>query len=229
MKKYALIVAGGSGSRMKTFELKQFIPVAGKPLLMHTLERFIHYDPAIPVILVLPGSHHDHWKELCEISGFTIPHILAEGGKTRFHSVQNGLSCIHGEGIVFIHDGVRPFVTSETLQRCYDTAMKTGNAIPVVPVSESIRQVGKKGNFPVNRDNYVLIQTPQTFRISLIKSAYQCEYSPEFTDDASVLEKAGETIHLVEGNRENIKITWPEDLIFARSLLESTKNNLTKR
>jgi 2-C-methyl-D-erythritol 4-phosphate cytidylyltransferase len=220
MKKYALIVAGGSGIRMKTSELKQFIPVAGKPLLMHTLERFINYDPAIPVILVLPGSHHDRWKELCEISGFDTPHLLVEGGKTRFHSVQNGLSCMQDDGIVFIHDGVRPFVSPETLGRCYETALKTGNAIPVVPVAESIRQIEKNRNFPVNRDNYVLIQTPQTFRISLIKSAYRQDYSPEFTDDASVLEKTGETIHLVEGNRENIKITWPEDLIYAKFLLE---------
>jgi 2-C-methyl-D-erythritol 4-phosphate cytidylyltransferase len=220
MNKYALIVAGGSGTRMKTEELKQFMLIAGKPLLMHTMERFTLYDPAIPVFVVLPGSHHDYWKELCEISGFKIPHFLVEGGKTRFHSVQNGLSCIQGDGIVFIHDGVRPFVTSETLQRCYDTALKTGNAIPVVPVSESIRQVGKNENFPVNRDNYMLVQTPQTFRISLIKPAYQRDFSPEFTDDASVLEKAGETIHLVEGNRENIKITWPENLIYAKSLLE---------
>jgi len=229
MKKYALIVAGGSGTRMKTSELKQFIPVAGKPLLMHTLERFIHYDPAIPVILVLPGSQHDHWKQLCEISGFNFPHLLVEGGRTRFHSVQNGLSFMQDEGIVFIHDGVRPFVTSETLLRCYDTALQKGNAIPAIPVAESIRQIEKNRSFPVNRDKFVLIQTPQTFMISLIKSAYKQDYTPEFTDDASVLEKAGENIHLVEGNRENIKITWPEDLIFARSLLESTENIITKR
>jgi 2-C-methyl-D-erythritol 4-phosphate cytidylyltransferase len=220
MKKYVLIVAGGSGTRMKTHELKQFIPVAGKPLLMHTLERFIKYDPAISVILVLPGSYHDHWKELSKISGFNIPHFLVEGGKTRFHSVQNGLSCIQDDGIVFIHDGVRPFVSSETLERCYETALKTGNAIPVIPVSESIRQIEKNRNFHVARDNYVLIQTPQTFRISLIKPAYQQDYSPEFTDDASVLEKTGVTIHLVEGNRENIKITWPEDLLYAKSILD---------
>jgi 2-C-methyl-D-erythritol 4-phosphate cytidylyltransferase len=221
MKKYALIVAGGSGTRMKTSELKQFIPVAGKPLIMHTIECFTKYDPAIPVILVLPGSHHNHWKELCEISGFNTPHLLVEGGKTRFHSVQNGLSFIQDDGIVFIHDGVRPFVTPETLQRCYETALKTGNAIPVIPVAESIRQIEKTRNFTVNRDHFVLIQTPQTFRISLIKSAYSQDYSPEFTDDASVLEKAGETIHIVDGNRENIKITWPEDIRIASAFLES--------
>lgn len=220
MKKYALIVAGGSGTRMKTGELKQFMLLAGKPLLMHTLERFTAFDPHIPLILVLPGSHHNHWKKLCEISGFTIPHLVVHGGNTRFHSVQNGLACIQGDGIVFIHDGVRPFVTAGTLQRCYDTALKTGNAIPVIPVTESVRQVEKDRNFPVDRDKYMLVQTPQTFRISLIRSAYQRAYSPEFTDDASVLEKTGETIHLVEGNRENIKITWPEDLEFAKSILE---------
>jgi 2-C-methyl-D-erythritol 4-phosphate cytidylyltransferase len=220
MKKYALIVAGGSGTRMKTSELKQFITLAGKPLIMHTMERFAAYDPDIQVFLVLPESHHNHWKELCEISGFKIPHLVISGGKTRFHSVQNGLSSIPDDGIVFIHDGVRPFVSNDTLQRCYDTALKTGNAIPVIPVTESLRQIRKTRNFPVDRDNYMLIQTPQTFRVTLIKSAYQCDYSPEFTDDASVLEKTGATVHLVEGNRENIKITWPEDLLFAKSMLE---------
>jgi 2-C-methyl-D-erythritol 4-phosphate cytidylyltransferase len=222
MKKYALIVAGGSGTRMKRDEPKQFIPVAGKPVLMHTLERFIQYDPAIPVILVLPASHHNHWKELCENTKFTVPHILAEGGNTRFHSVQNGLSCINDDGIVFIHDGVRPLVSTETLQRCYDTALQNGNAIPVIPVTESIRQIESTRNFPVNRDNYVLIQTPQTFRISIIQSAYQQDYSPEFTDDASVLEKTGVNIHLVRGNHENIKITWPEDILIASALLVSS-------
>jgi 2-C-methyl-D-erythritol 4-phosphate cytidylyltransferase len=221
MRKYALIVAGGSGTRMKTSELKQFMPVAAKPILMYTIECFFHYDPSMPIILVLPEDQQDVWHKLCNTSGFAIPHVPVTGGRTRFHSVQKGLFQLHEEGIVFIHDGVRPFVTTDTLQRCYEAAMKFGNAIPVIPVSESIRQVDKNRNFPVNRDHYVLIQTPQTFRISLIQSAYRQEYLPEFTDDASVLEKTGETIHLVEGNRENIKITWPEDLLLAEAFFRT--------
>jgi 2-C-methyl-D-erythritol 4-phosphate cytidylyltransferase len=189
-------------------------------MLMHTIIRFTAYDPSVSLILALPQIHHDYWNRLCSAHGFSIPHTLIAGGKTRFDSVLNGLSCIQDEGIVFIHDGVRPFVSHETIRRCYETALRMGNAIPVLPVAESVRQVDENGNFPVNREQYVLIQTPQTFRVSLIQKAYRQEYLPEFTDDASVLEKTGVKINLVEGNRENIKITWPEDLIYAKSLLE---------
>jgi 2-C-methyl-D-erythritol 4-phosphate cytidylyltransferase len=221
MKKIALIVAGGSGIRMGTAELKQFIVIDGKPVLMHTLECFVKWDPLVELFLVLPESQPLHWNELCETFRFDISHAIVKGGETRFRSVKNGLDCIPDEGIVFIHDGVRPLVSHETLQRCYDTACKSGNAIPVVPVSESVRQVENNLNFPVDRSRLVLIQTPQTFRIPLIKTAYRQEFSTEFSDDASVLEKAGEMINLVEGNRENIKITWPEDLAFAESILRS--------
>lgn len=191
-------------------------------MLMHTIIRFTAYDPYVSLILALPQIHHDYWRRLCSDHGFTIPHKLIAGGKTRFDTVRNGLSCVQEDGIVFIHDGVRPFVSQETIRRCYETALRKGNAIPVLPVTESVRQVDKNGNFPVSREQYVLIQTPQTFRVSLIKKAYEQEYSPEFTDDASVLEKTGVKINLVKGNRENIKITWPEDLIYAKSLLERT-------
>ncbi len=219
MKKIALVVAGGSGIRMGTSELKQFLEIAGKPVLIHTLTRFAQWDPSLQLFLVLPSSHRDYWEELCQTYNFRIPHTVVSGGDTRFQSVKNGLQAIPEEGIVFIHDGVRPLVSPETLQRCYETAMKSGNAIPVVPVNESVRQIENKRNFPVDRSSLVLIQTPQTFRIPLIKAAYRQKYTAEFTDDASVLEKSGEIIHLVEGNRENIKITWPEDLLIAESLL----------
>jgi len=220
IRKYALIVAGGSGVRMLTNQLKQFISVAGKPVLMHTIGCFTRFNASVDLILVLPESQHEYWKNLCSDYGFDAPHLLVPGGETRFHSVMNGLSAIPDDGIVFIHDGVRPLVNSGTLQRCLEGAILKGNAIPVVPVSESVREIHGANSFPVNRDQVVLIQTPQTFRISQIKAAYSAEYEPGFTDDASVLEKTGATIHLVAGNRENIKITWPEDLLVAEAFLK---------
>jgi 2-C-methyl-D-erythritol 4-phosphate cytidylyltransferase len=221
MKKFALIVAGGSGSRMGSQQLKQFMEIAGKPVLMHTIEAFTTFDPAIMIILVLPENQKKFWEELCNKHKFQIPHSVANGGFLRFHSVKNGLDAIPEEdGIVFIHDSVRPLVSHETLQRCYDGAVKYGNAIPVFSVSESIRVKDAGISYPVDRSKLVLVQTPQTFRLPLIKSAYQQEYCPEFTDDATVLEKTVKSIHLVEGNRENIKITWPEDLIFAGMVFE---------
>lgn len=224
MEKFALIVAGGSGTRMGNQLPKQFLDVAGKPLLMHTLEIFYRYDPAISLFLVLPEAHHALWQDLCRHHGFTLPHQVISGGDTRFQSVKNGLSVIPGEGIVFIHDGVRPLVSPETLSRCLETAIACGNAIPVLPVSESVRLCDEEftkggSSHPIDRSRLVLIQTPQTFLIPLIKKAYQQQESPEFTDDASVLEKTGVTIRLVEGNRENIKITWPTDLLTAETFL----------
>ena len=224
MKKYALIVAGGSGVRMGSMELKQFISIAGKPLLMHTLDRFFNWDPDMVINLVLPGSQHEKWKELCTEYRFGVPHLLVSGGTTRFMSVKNGLNTIPDEGLVFIHDGVRPLVSRETLERCYHKTLAAGNAIPVIPVNESVRQVEDDVNFPVDRNRLVLIQTPQTFWVPLIKAAYRQAYTDEFTDDASVLEKTGEKIHLVQGNRENIKITWPEDLLFVKSILDPLNN-----
>jgi len=220
LNKYALIVAGGSGTRMNTNLLKQFIPLAGKPVLMHTIDCFIRFDTSVNIILVLPESQHEHWKKLCQEYGFDIPHTLVAGGETRFHSVRNGLSVLSGNGIVFIHDGVRPLVSSATLQRCLEGALAHGNAIPVVPVSESVRMVSGYNNSPVDREKLRLIQTPQTFNVSLIQSAYLAPFEPGFTDDASVLEKSGKEIFLTEGNRENIKITWPEDLLVAESFLK---------
>lgn len=224
MEKTALIVAGGTGTRMGNQLPKQFLEVAGKPILMHTLMLFSRFDPAMPLLLVLPESHHALWQELCLKYGFHLSHRVVSGGDTRFRSVKNGLEAITGEGIVFIHDGVRPLVSHDTLTRCLETAITFGNAIPVVPVSESVRR--SEGEFregspsrSVDRAGLVLIQTPQTFRLPLIRKAYQQEYSPAFTDDASVLEKTGETIRLVEGNRFNLKITWPEDLKIAEALL----------
>ena len=222
MKKFAIIVAGGSGSRMGTEIPKQFLELCGRPVLMHAIQIFHDFDPECGVILVLPEDQQQFWDELCLKHSFSLSHQIVSGGKTRFHSVLNGLSQIDGEGIVFIHDGVRPLVSKETLHRCIETALKSGNAIPVLPVNESLRKLEGDKNISVDRSLYFSVQTPQTFRSEQILEAYLQSFDPYFTDDASVAEKAGFSIQMVEGNHENIKITTPIDLIFAEAIL---KNN----
>ena len=219
MKKFALIVAGGIGSRMNTTIPKQFIEINERPVLMHTFDVFFNFDPKLKFILVLPKDQIKLWNSLCDKHQFKIEYEIAFGGETRFHSVKNGLDLISEDGIVFIHDGVRPLVSAQTLQNCFETAAVKGNALPVIPVSESVRFADDSGNQPVDRAKYFLVQTPQTFQTKLIQKAYMKAKSDLFTDDATVLESMGETIHLVEGNRENIKITYPEDLVFAKSFL----------
>jgi 2-C-methyl-D-erythritol 4-phosphate cytidylyltransferase len=201
---------------------KQFLPIGGKPVLMRTIEVFCQAYPDIHIILVLPVSQQDYWQQLCQDYHFTIPVQIADGGETRFHSVSNGLKLIPEgtEGIVGVHDGVRPFVALETIRRCYEEAMEKGAVVPVVSVVETVRQLLKDGtSVTVPRDEYKLVQTPQTFRISLLKEAYQQPYTSFFTDDASVVEALGKPVHLVEGNRENIKITTPADIRFVNGLL----------
>jgi len=219
MKKFALIVAGGLGNRMKGAKPKQFLELHDRPVLMHTFECFKNYDAEIEFILVLPGKQMEFWKDLCEKHQFQIKHKLAFGGNTRFQSVKNGLELVPEKGIVFIHDGVRPLVSRQTIQNCYDNAVIKGNALPVIPVAESIRIIDSDKNRQVDRSKYFLVQTPQTFQSTLIKAAYSQTRDDNFTDDASVLEKYGQNIKLVEGNRENIKITWPEDLLIAQAFL----------
>lgn len=217
MKKFAVIVAGGSGSRMKNAISKQFMELQDLPVLMHTLNAFSKYDSDIDIILVLPENQVEFWRELCKKHNFKTDHKIAMGGKTRFHSVKSGLDLIDEDGIVFIHDGVRPLVSVQTLQNCFETAVEKGNALPVIPVAESIRFVNDTGNKSVDRAKYFIVQTPQTFKVGIIKDAFQQKYSDKFTDDASVLESFGKTINLVKGNRENIKITWTEDLVVAKA------------
>jgi 2-C-methyl-D-erythritol 4-phosphate cytidylyltransferase len=219
MNLYAVIVAGGSGKRMHAEMPKQYLEIAGKPVLMHTLERFKAFNENIEIITVLPENQLRFWGELQKKYSFNIPHTLVKGGKARFFSVKNGLRFVEAPGLVAIHDGVRPFVSVETIKRCFETAEKLGNAIPVVSPSDALRMVGDEGSKPINRLMVKLVQTPQVFDAELIKKAYLQEYQPEFTDDATVLEKSGITINLVEGNRENIKITNPEDLIISTALL----------
>lgn len=215
MKKFALIVAGGSGSRMNNNIPKQFIEINGRPVLMHTFDTFFKYDPNLEFILVLPQEHIQLWNSLCKLHRFVLNHKIAFGGNTRFQSVKNGLDKISEEGIVFIHDGVRPLVSGQTLKNCFETATEKGNALPVIPVTESVRVKEEKTSRTVDRSKYFLVQTPQTFRTDIILNAYKQTENNLFTDDASVLESLGETIHMVEGNRGNIKITFPEDLILA--------------
>lgn len=222
MERYAILVAGGKGLRMGGDIPKQFLPIGGKPVLMRTIEVFRQAYPDIHIILVLPSSQQEYWHQLCLEYEFDVPFQIADGGETRFHSVSNGLKLIpdDAEGVVGVHDGVRPFVAVETIRRCYDEAIEKGAVVPVISVVETVRQLRKDGtSVTVPRDEYKLVQTPQTFRVSLLKEAYQQPYTSFFTDDASVVEALGKPVHLVEGNRENIKITTPADIRFVNGLL----------
>ncbi|MBQ3806145.1 MAG: 2-C-methyl-D-erythritol 4-phosphate cytidylyltransferase [Prevotella sp.] len=222
---YVIIVAGGKGLRMGGDIPKQFIPIEGKPVLMRTLERFREYSANLRIILVLPRTQQEYWQKLCRKYKFTVEHQIADGGETRFHSVQNGLSLIsdNEQGVVGIHDGVRPFVSIDVIERCYETARTYKAAIPTTPVVETLRYVGDSGeNRNVLRSDYRLVQTPQAFDIQLLKQANRQPYSEAFTDDASVVEATGQQVTIVEGNRENIKITTPFDLLISRALLTET-------
>ena len=218
---YVIIVAGGKGLRMGSDIPKQFLPIGGKPVLMRTLERFRAYDTDLKIILVLPEAQQDYWRQLCEQYHFDVKYELANGGQTRFHSVQNGLALIpdDAEGVVGVHDGVRPFPSIDVIRNCYTTARTAKAVIPVIPVVETVRQLENKSSVTVPRDKYRLVQTPQTFDIQLLKAANRQPYNDGFTDDASVVESYGHDITLVEGNRENIKITTPYDMKIAEVLL----------
>lgn len=217
MTDYIIIVAGGKGLRMGSDIPKQFLPIGGKPVLMRTIERFHHFSEALQIILVLPKAQQAYWHGLCEQYQFDVPYLLADGGETRFHSVQHGLALIpdDAQGVVGVHDGVRPFPAIDVIRRCYDTARTAKAVIPVTPVVETLRHI-TEGTKP--RGDYRLVQTPQTFDIQLLKAANRQPFSEAFTDDASVIESYGHAITMVEGNRENIKITTPFDLAIAETL-----------
>jgi 2-C-methyl-D-erythritol 4-phosphate cytidylyltransferase len=217
MKKYALIVAGGNGTRMGTELPKQFLLLHGRPVIMHTMEVF--HKAGASIVLVLPLHQSEYWRTLCVTHHFEVPYELVAGGETRYHSVKNGLGVIPEEGLVAIHDGVRPCVTTEVIERTFEGAAQKGNAIAAVKLKDSIRVTDGEDNHSVNRDYYWLIQTPQTFQSKLIKAAYANASHAQFTDDASVLEAAGSAIHLTEGDYRNIKITTPEDMLVAEIFL----------
>ncbi|MCR5242216.1 MAG: 2-C-methyl-D-erythritol 4-phosphate cytidylyltransferase [Prevotella sp.] len=246
---YIIIVAGGKGLRMGSDIPKQFLPIGGKPVLMRTIERFREYSAELQIILVLPKAQQDYWKELCHQYSFPLPqqggvrggsgdpYLLADGGETRFHSVQHGLALIpdDAEGVVGVHDGVRPFPSLDVIRRCYETAREKKAVIPVIPVVETLRRITQKepsllcNSVTVPRGDYRLVQTPQTFDIQLLKAANRAaDGSPvSFTDDASVVEAYGQEVSMVEGNRENIKITTPFDICIAEAILSTHHSPLT--
>lgn len=212
MKKNVIIVAGGKGLRMGNDLPKQFIPIGGKPVLMRTIEAFYRFDRDINIILVLPVSHQDYWKSLCEEYNFSIEHTIANGGETRFHSVKNGLALVTN-GLVGVQDGVRPFGSVEMIKRCFDAAREYPAVIPVIDSTDSLREVVDEDKSRiVDRSKIRLVQTPQVFDVNVLKKAYQTDFKETFTDDASVVEAMGVDVHLVKGEVTNIKITTPLDL-----------------
>jgi 2-C-methyl-D-erythritol 4-phosphate cytidylyltransferase len=217
LPEYAIIVAGGSGSRMQHDTPKQFIPVAGKPILMHPIEQFYKYSSAIRLIVVLPKEQLATWRELCKEYDFTVFHMTVPGGASRFASVKNGLDAVMGNGLVAVHDGVRPFVETETIKAAFNAAANYGSGVVAVSPKDSIRELTPEGSIAVPRANYKLVQTPQIFTSEVLKKAYEQPEQVYFTDDASVVESIGESITLVEGSYRNIKITTPEDLILAEA------------
>lgn len=219
---HIIIVAGGKGLRMGAEIPKQFLPIGGKPILMHTIKRFHEYDKDMSIIVVLPHEQQEYWRELCVKHSFNIQHEIVDGGTTRFASSKNGLSLITDDtdGVVGIHDGVRPFVSLDVIRNCFETARKKDAAIPVMPVTDTLRFVGERGHaHNVQRSDYRIVQTPQAFNIALAKKAFRQPYQEHFTDDASVVEHLGFPVVMVEGNRENIKITTPLDLKIAENFL----------
>lgn len=222
MQKFAIIVAGGSGSRMKSDIPKQFLLLKGKPVLFHTIDAFQSYDASIQIKLVLPANQFDLWHQLCQQYQYTFQGELVVGGETRYHSVQNGLRAIEAtEGLVAVHDGVRPLIKASTLEKAFGQALQQGTSVVTVQLKDSLRQVREDGaNEAAFRESFRIVQTPQIFKLNWMQKAFTAQWIPEFTDCASVMEYAGYTIHLVEGEYTNIKITTPEDLILAEAFLQ---------
>ncbi len=218
-KYYAVIVAGGSGTRMGADIAKQFLPLGGKPVIVHTIERFLSMENVPEIILVLPDVYKQYWKDYCFENRFKFKHLLVSGGITRFHSVKNALAHIKEPGIVAVHDGVRPFVHPGFLEGMYAKAKECGAVVPVVEPADSMRIKQPGGNSAItDRSQYYMVQTPQVFKSEILLDAYQRAYLPTFTDDASVVESAGIKIDLVPGKITNIKITRPEDLTLAEAI-----------
>jgi len=224
-KEYALIVAGGKGTRIKSKLPKQFLELNGKPVLLHTLEAFYRYSEQINIVLVLPEDDFTIWKEICKKYNFNKPIIVQKGGESRFQSVKNGLEKIEGDGLVAIHDGVRPLVSEDIIGASFRLAAVHQSAVAAVRLKESIRMTDQDNTKAMDRSRFRLIQTPQTFDLNLIRQAYQIKEDTSMTDDASVAEKSGHVISLFEGSYENIKITTAEDLIIAEALLNSKSKN----
>ncbi|WP_411274645.1 2-C-methyl-D-erythritol 4-phosphate cytidylyltransferase [Daejeonella sp.] len=223
MKYYAIIVAGGAGSRMQSEFPKQFMLLNGRPIIMHTIEAF--YNSCVtPIInVVLGADFHEYWRTLCTKYNFMIPHQLIDGGEQRFHSVKNGLEYVEDPAIVAVHDAVRPCVSRELIESAYEQAEVMGNAVAAVKSSDSVRQKTQSGSVSLDRENIYLIQTPQVFSSEILKKAYEQDYRQNFTDDASVVEMSGVRINMIEGDIRNLKITYPQDILVAENYLVSKK------
>jgi 2-C-methyl-D-erythritol 4-phosphate cytidylyltransferase len=219
MKDYVIIVAGGSGSRMNSTLPKQFMELNGRPIICHTIERFYQYNPEMEIVVVLSGDYLQFWDDLRRTIRFHIPHQLVSGGSERFFSVKNGLAVIKDARVIGIHDAVRPMVSVRTIDRCYHTAADHKTAVPVITINDTLREVESGMSKTVDRNKFRIVQTPQCFEAVVLKAAFEQVYKPEFTDDATVVEFYGEKINLIEGNKENIKITTPEDLDLAHAIL----------
>ena len=219
IKKFAVLVAGGKGMRMGSALPKQFLPLMGKPVLTHALIAFLNAVPDIEIILVLPADQLSYAQIVLSALPDPVDITIVSGGETRFHSVQNGLNAISGDGVVFVHDGARPLISPELIHRCFNQAMELGSAIPAIPVAESMRIINGTDSSPVDRDKMRVIQTPQTFRTEVILPAFQQVYSPAFTDEATVVEYYGTKVYLVQGEKQNIKVTTPEDMIIAEAFM----------
>lgn len=221
MKYYAIIVAGGSGTRMQSAVPKQFLLLNGIPVLMHTINAFHASHTQPEIIVVLHPNSHEYWQSLCDEHNYSVPHQLVSGGETRFHSVRNGFNSIADEdSVIAIHDAVRPLISKEIIDESFDCAEKYGNAIVAIKSRDSVRQIRDNRSASLNRDEIYLIQTPQTFQSAQLKIAYQQPYQESFTDDASVVEQTGVNINLIQGSHQNIKITYPEDIAIAEFLLK---------
>ncbi len=223
MEKTIIIVAGGQGMRFNSEKPKQFLYIRERPILMHTIDLFHYYDRKMQIILGIAENYFSYWESVCEQFHFDVPYILSPGGETRYHTVRNALPEIKKGNLVGIHDAVRPLIYKSTIDRCYEAAEKSGAAIPCVPVHNTIREVTKEGSRWVDREKLRAVQTPQVFQYDVLMKGYEQEYSESFTDDASIVEKAGYPVTLVEGNTENIKITEPEDMVFAEAVFEYYK------
>lgn len=216
MKRSFIVTAGGTGKRMGNKTPKQFLLLNGKPIIMHTIERLHAFDRVAEIVITLPEAYIEYWEELCEQHDFDLLHKVVAGGEERFDSIKNALDFCSGNRVA-VHDAVRPLVSMETLERLF--ASEEPAVIPVIPVSESLRRKTENGTQAVSRSNYLIVQTPQVFKRAVLEEAYDQEFSPDFTDDASVVESLGYSISTIEGNVENIKITTPSDLIIAEALL----------
>lgn len=219
-KHYAIIVAGGSGTRMQSAVPKQFLLLNGLPVLMHTLNAFYSSNPQPNLILVLSESYHTYWMHLCAHHQFKLPHQLVVGGDSRYQSVKNALNLVPDEALVAVHDAVRPLVNTQIIEETYRQAALKDAVVVAVKSRDSVRQVKDNYTQSLLRDEIYLVQTPQTFKAGLLKEAYKHPYHDGFTDDASVAEQAGHTIHIVEGSYQNFKITFPEDIAIAELLLK---------